>query len=99
MNEEFQTAQDTDDEFLKCELLVDGCRGVYAPQAFARGYGEAWGVSPEDMAVLLKGPDHEDYWETWEGVWMNATLNRDGRTWHLHCDYGDIFAVIHRDDE
>ena len=94
-----EAAETCDTQFLQCELLVDGARGIHAPQFFAECHGEEWGISPEDMTVLLAGPDHEHYWETWDDVWTNVTLKRDGKTWHLHCDCGDIFMVVYRDGE
>jgi len=88
-----------DGEFADMECLVDGARGIYAPQFFARYHGQEWGIKPEDMEVLLAGPDHEFYWETWDDVWTSVTLEQDGKTWRLHCDMGDIFMVVHQDEE
>jgi len=88
-----------DGEFAEMEFLVDGARGIHAPQFFAECHGKEWGIFPDDMAVLLAGPDHAQYWETWDDVWTTATLEQDGKTWHLHCDCGDIFMVVYRDEE
>jgi len=93
------TVECADGEFMEMECLVDGARGIYAPQFFAECYGLEWGLSQEDMDILLAGPDHEFYWEAWDDVWMGVTLELDGKTWHLHCDCGDIFMVVHRDNE
>lgn len=38
---------------------VDGHNGIYTPMIFAQRYPE--NVSPNDLPVLLAGPDHEDY--------------------------------------
>ena len=84
--------------FAECECLLDGHRGIYIPQNFAENHGEAWGVSEEDRSILLAGPDHEFYWDTWSDVLDTATLQYNGKTWHLHQD-SDLFAVVYRDTE
>lgn len=38
---------------------VDGHNGVYTPMIFAQRYPA--NISPDDLPVLLAGPDHEDY--------------------------------------
>lgn len=43
--------------YLGC--AVDGHNGVYTPMVFAQRYPA--NVSPDDLPVLLAGPDHEDY--------------------------------------
>ena len=85
-----------DDENEPAETLciVDGCFGIYVPQRFARNYDPAaWGIKPEDAAILLAGPDEDYYWETWDDV-LNYARHRDekGQEWSLEQD-GDLFAV------
>lgn len=61
-------------------VLLDGNRGIYIPQAFARDFSfagpngqEGWeGVDPEDLEILRKGPDHDLYWEAWDSVLSGA---------------------------
>lgn len=73
------------------ELLLDGNRGTYIPQAFAEMCGDLWQISAERLKVLAD-PDHEWYWETWTEVLDNATLtDKNGKVWHLHQD-GDLWA-------
>ena len=48
------------------DLIVDGCHGIYIPQIFAQKFPE-W-LDDEEKAILLAGPEHDEYWETWEGV-------------------------------
>jgi hypothetical protein len=70
------------------DCLIDDAYGIYVPQA---------GISVEDAAVLLAGPDHERYWETWDRVLRNARYtDKDVRVWRLEQD-GDLFAWT--DDE
>lgn len=70
-------------------LLVDGCAGIYVPQRFAQNYDmRFWGVSVEAEAVLLSGPDHEDYWEVWDEVLMECGVGGDWRLWQD----GDLWA-------
>jgi hypothetical protein len=85
-------------EPIEAECIIDGHWGVYVPQEFAsRGMAEAWGVKPEDIAILLAGPDHEFYWEAWDDVTREATFkDANGKVWSLEQD-GDLFAVIYPD--
>ena len=79
------------------ELILSDSRGIYIPKGFAEGcYPEKWGVSQEDIDILLAGPDHEHYWETWDRVLQNAERKMDdGRTFRLYQD-GDCWAVDSR---
>ncbi len=79
------------------EILADSSRGRYIPQHFAEACDmEAWGVKPEDAAILLAGPDHEWYWATWDDVLQYSTFaDAEGNVWCLYQD-GDLFAI--RDD-
>ena len=74
--------------------LVDSARGSYVPQAFIELYDKAaWHVSSADAEILRAGPDHPDYWDTWDNV-LNCAhyVAHDGRTFTLYQD-GDLFAV------
>ena len=48
------------------ELAVDGSRGIYVPKFFAERFPE-W-LDDEEREILLAGPEHELYWETWDEV-------------------------------
>ena len=48
------------------DLVIDGCHGIYIPQTFAEWYPE-W-LDDEEKEILLAGPEHELYWETWDEV-------------------------------
>ena len=78
------------------ELYADSNRGVYIPQFFAESVKRdcVTGVSEEDFATLLSGPDAEFYWETWERVTNNATLTdpTNGKIFYLYQD-GDLWMV------
>jgi len=76
------------------ELLIDNHHGIYIPQIFAEFCDTAdWHVSADDAAVLLAGPDHADYWDTWDHVLGTAYyLADDGRRFTLWQD-GDLWAV------
>ncbi len=62
--------------------LLDGNRGIYIPQTFARDFifkGEeahraaAWeGAKAEDLETLRKGAEEEFYWEAWDNVLQSA---------------------------
>ena len=69
--------------------LVDGCYGIYVPQRFAIYCSmDAWNVKYEDAFVLITGPNHPEYNDTWEKVLKYAKCN--GFT--LSQD-GDLFAI------
>lgn len=71
--------------------LVDGSWGIYVPQQFVRLYDPAyWGVSDEEVAILLAGPSHEHYWDTWDRVLREAR----GRRGEMLEQDGDLFAVV-----
>ena len=74
-------------------ILLDGSVGIYLPREFAE-QSIGWnGIDPEDLAILLEGPDHPDYWEAWDAVLSSASYTDDaGHTWTLYQD-GDLFAV------
>lgn len=54
--------------FVTLDCLVDNHYGIYIAQTFAQRYGFLWPEGKEDIDILLKGPDHEDYWEAWADV-------------------------------
>lgn len=73
--------------------IVDSSRGIYGPQYFATHYGRDWGLSKYDRRVLESGPDHPEYWETWESVLDSATMTDSaGNEWRLYAD-SDIYAT------
>lgn len=75
-------------------LLIDGCNGQYCAQRFAENFDlTLWsGIDPEEIGILLIGPDHPDYWETWDDVMSNASFTHDGHTWTLTQD-SDVWAL------
>lgn len=75
------------------DLLLDELWGIYIPQRFAEIFDmRAWNVSEESEAVLLAGPDEDNYWEVWEEVLDKAIiLNDSGETLALYQD-GCLFA-------
>ncbi|MDR1872045.1 MAG: hypothetical protein LBS60_09060 [Deltaproteobacteria bacterium] len=56
------------------EFLIDGRHGIYVPQEFAEAYGEHIS-DPEDKAILLAGPDHDQYWDTWAAIVDNVDID------------------------
>lgn len=74
---------------IESHCIVDGCHGKYVPQRFAVNYSmNQWNVKPEDAAILIEGPDHPEYNDTWNEVLKYAKCN--GFT--LSQD-GDLFAI------
>jgi len=75
-------------------LLLDDSRGVLIPEIFGKAFDEnQWSVNPEDLKIIISGPDHEWYWEAWEAVLNTASYTMpNGTVWRLHQD-GDLFAI------
>lgn len=70
-------------------LVIDDSQGIYIPQKFAVNFTiEDWHVSPEDAEILKAGPDHTNYWETWEDVLKTAYYieKADDSRWQLEQD-------------
>lgn len=61
----------------KAELFADSARGIYIPQFFAETVKREFvnNIDAEDYDILISGPDNEFYWETWEDILDNATIN------------------------
>ncbi len=82
----------------KIRCILDGNRGIYIPQAFARQFDlKKWHVATmkDSIIDLESGPDAEFYWESWETILDSAYMKEGKHTWTLYMD-GDLFAV--RDD-
>lgn len=73
-------------------LLLDSANGVYIPKIFAESHSAGWsGIYPHDLATLLKGPEDEEYWDTWNDVLNNAIFTDvEGMQYRLHHD-GDLW--------
>ena len=80
------------------ELLVDGHHGVFVPMVFAQRFGDSgfhfpdkdvvWG---DEMEILLKGPEHTDYWDVWQYVLDNAVFEDWGCL--MQGESGDLFLI------
>ena len=77
-------------------LLVDSNHGAFIPQVFAEQIDpEQWTISADDYAILLSGPEHEYYWDTWETVLESAEYSDgNGNTYRLYQD-SDLFAICY----
>ena len=76
-------------------LYASDRHGIYIPQYFAESVNreKLSGVSSEDMHILLVGPDHEYYWDTWCDVCDHAKLtDSSGVTFYLYQD-GDLWLI------
>ena len=73
-------------------LLIDSNRGVFVAQSFAANY-LGHNIKADDLAILLEGPENDDYFETWEDVLNYCELtDQDGNKFTLHHDC-DLWAV------
>lgn len=74
-------------------IIAGSGHGQYIPQVAAEMLAERWSISAEDKAILLAGPDHDLYCDTWDHVESTATFtDEQGNIWNLYQD-GDLFAV------
>ena len=76
-------------------LYASDRHGIYIPQYFAESVNPEClsGVSGEDLAILLAGPDHEFYLDVWNDVCSDAVLtDSNGITYYLWQD-GDLWLV------
>ena len=76
------------------ELLCDSGNGIYIPKMMIqRLVDSGWRNIPEDATEVLKTPDHEWYWDTWDQVLDNAEWHdpSTGQVFKLHQD-GDLWA-------
>jgi hypothetical protein len=72
--------------------IVDGSYGIYVPQRYAEICNASDMATEEQREILLAGPDHADYWDTWVEVLDNTVVQRGGRAWRLEQD-SDVFLV------
>ena len=74
--------------------LIDGNRGIYIPQQFARNWGHAVrsGMTSQQELILLAGPDHDDYFGTWSEIVDDVVFTFDGIECTLFED-NDLWAV------
>jgi hypothetical protein len=74
--------------------LIDGNRGIYIPQQFAKNWGDAVqsGMNEEQKTILLSGPQTSDYWDVWEEVVNEVEFLFDGQLCTLFED-NDLFGV------
>jgi hypothetical protein len=77
------------------DIVLSDRHGVYIPQMFAQilDDSESWeGYDPEDVKILLQGPNVDGYWETWQNILDNAYyFDLKSNYWQLHQD-GDLFV-------
>jgi hypothetical protein len=71
-------------------LLIDSHHGQYIPQLFADKFGQF--IENEAYNADLLSPDGEFYWESWEYVLDNTTIQIEGKPYTLYQD-GDLFAL------
>ena len=73
------------------ELVLSDNRGIYIPRDFAMFIDDMDNVTQEDKDILSAGPDHNQYWDTWNDVLDKASATINGKTWRLYQD-GDLWA-------
>lgn len=75
-------------------LLLSDARGIYIPQNFAEKFDMSlWGISQGDAAILLQGPDAENYWETWDDVTQHAKFEAKSVVYTLWQSEGGLYAM------
>ncbi len=75
-------------------LYASDSHGVYIPKYFAESIQRhrVRGVTQEEFDILEAGPDHEHYWDVWDGVLMGGSVVADECTYRLDQD-GDLRLV------
>ncbi len=77
-------------------VWVADTHGVFIPQTFARSFNDrnkvVSGVEDSEWAILEAGPDHEEYWQTWQDVQDNATVTLDEISYGIWQD-GDVWLI------
>lgn len=77
-------------------LFADCAHGIYIPQHFAETINPKCtlhGLNEGDLDVLLAGPDHDSYNDTWADVLDNCEIvDTKGKTWRLYQD-GDLWLI------
>ena len=74
--------------------IIDGNRGIYIPQQFAKNWGDSVqsGMDEEQKTVLLAGPQTSGYWDVWDECIDEIEFLFDGAL-HTLYESGDLFAV------
>ena len=76
-----------EDAMQKWFPAIDGHHGVYVPMEFAASFADD--IDVDDREILLAGPDHEWYWETWDKVSQGMVQGH-----HIHIgESGDVFLL------
>ena len=75
------------------KLLITDASGQYIPQEFCADFVVREASLDGDVETCLAGPDQEDYWEAWENILQNGTID-GGKigVWTLMQD-GDLWAI------
>jgi|688.fasta_scaffold685193_2 hypothetical protein len=72
-------------------LAVDGSWGIYIPQRFVERFPQFHDhIEPDDLTILQSGPEHEHYWDVWDGICRDFSVVSEGVTYYLECD-DDLF--------
>jgi hypothetical protein len=60
--------------------VVNSAHGIYSAQVFAQmfKFEAVEGISKENWDILMAGPDHEDYVQTWADSLQNVVVIADG---------------------
>lgn len=73
-------------------LLVDSHHGIYSAQSLVQRYGNNLQIDQEDKDILLAGPDHPWYVETWATIDGAILVDDIGEKYFLWQNE-DIWAV------
>ena len=75
-------------------LMMSDSHGTYIPHHVVDDMTDQWqGVSDEDRAICLAGPDHDAYWDAWDSILNSAYyIDDNGNKYTLHQD-GDCWAI------
>lgn len=78
-------------------LLLSDARGIYIPCDFARAFIDraksVANVTAEQWAILDAGPEHPEYWETWDEVLNYAVVTDANGVKYLLFQDGNLWLV------
>jgi hypothetical protein len=79
-------------------LLITDAIGIYIPRNFATYFGEersryVSNITDEDWKILETGPDHEHYWDAWDGVCRDAVVKDLRGNKYLIYQDGDCWLI------
>lgn len=82
---------------LDIQVLANDHHGIYCPQVALEGIPseQMRGISADNLATILEGPDAEYYWDAWDEILANGAqvADNDGNWYTLDQVDGTVYAI------